>query len=222
MTIDYKSTINLPQTDFAMKADLAKREPAMLAQWERSERYAQIQKHAAHRPHMFVLHDGPPYANGAIHLGHAVNKILKDVVVKSKLMAGLRSPYVPGWDCHGLPIEVAVEKKVGKVGLKVDAAEFRKLCREYAAKQIDLQREDFKRLGVRPTINGTEPLLEAHVFDWDGDLYGKRIEVEFVKKIRNEEKFPDLGAMAQQISRDVSAARIILGVAERARAGVKL
>ncbi|HZX92813.1 MAG TPA: class I tRNA ligase family protein, partial [Rudaea sp.] len=148
MTTDYKGTINLPQTDFAMKADLAKREPAMLAQWEKGARYAQIQKHTAQRPHMFVLHDGPPYANGAIHLGHAVNKILKDVVVKSKLMAGLRSPYVPGWDCHGLPIEVAVEKKVGKVGVKVDAAEFRRLCREYASKQIDLQREDFKRLGV--------------------------------------------------------------------------
>ena len=148
MTTDYKSTINLPQTDFAMKADLAKREPAMLAAWEKSERYAQIQKHTAARKHAFILHDGPPYANGAIHLGHAVNKILKDVVVKSKLMAGFRSPYVPGWDCHGLPIEVAVEKKVGKVGQKVDAAEFRKLCREYATKQIDLQRTDFKRLGV--------------------------------------------------------------------------
>jgi isoleucyl-tRNA synthetase len=144
----YKSTINLPQTDFPMKADLARREPAMLADWEKKERYAQIQKHAATREHMFVLHDGPPYANGAIHLGHAVNKILKDVVVKSKLMAGYRSPYVPGWDCHGLPIEVAVEKKVGKVGQKVDAAEFRRLCREYATKQIDLQRTDFKRLGV--------------------------------------------------------------------------
>src|SRR5437868_1165837 len=144
----YKSTINLPQTDFPMKADLAKREPSMLADWEKKERYAQIQQRTADRPHMFVLHDGPPYANGAIHLGHAVNKILKDIVVKSKLMAGLRSPYVPGWDCHGLPIEVAVEKKVGKVGQKVDAAEFRKLCREYAAKQIDLQRADFKRLGV--------------------------------------------------------------------------
>jgi isoleucyl-tRNA synthetase len=148
VSIDYKSTINLPQTDFAMKADLPKREPGMLAEWENTARYAQIQKRTAARPHMFVLHDGPPYANGAIHLGHAVNKILKDVVVKSKLMAGLRSPYVPGWDCHGLPIEVAVEKKVGKVGHKVDAAEFRKLCREYATKQIDLQRTDFKRLGV--------------------------------------------------------------------------
>ena len=148
MTIDYKNTINLPQTDFAMKADLAKREPAMLAAWEKSDRYGEIQKRTAGRGHAFILHDGPPYANGVIHLGHAVNKILKDIVVKSKLMAGLRSPYVPGWDCHGLPIEVAVEKKVGKVGVKVDAAEFRKLCREYAAKQIDLQRTDFKRLGV--------------------------------------------------------------------------
>src|SRR5690242_12335821 len=144
----YKATINLPQTDFPMKADLARREPAMLADWDKRERYAQIQKRTANRERMFVLHDGPPYANGAIHLGHAVNKILKDVVVKSKLMAEYRSPYVPGWDCHGLPIEVAVEKKVGKVGQKVDAAEFRKLCREYATKQIDLQRADFKRLGV--------------------------------------------------------------------------
>ncbi len=144
----YKSTINLPQTDFAMKADLARREPAMVAQWEKSRRYEQIQERTAARQHMFVLHDGPPYANGAIHLGHAVNKILKDVVVKSKLLAGWRSPYVPGWDCHGLPIEVAVEKKVGKVGQKVDAAQFRRLCREYATKQIDLQRADFKRLGV--------------------------------------------------------------------------
>jgi len=148
MSIDYKNTINLPQTSFAMKADLAKREPGMLAEWEKVHRYQQIQERTAKREHAFILHDGPPYANGVIHLGHAVNKILKDIVVKSKLMSGLRSPYVPGWDCHGLPIEVAVEKKVGKVGQKVDANEFRKLCREYAAKQIDLQREDFKRLGV--------------------------------------------------------------------------
>ena len=148
MSNDYKNTIHLPQTAFAMKSDLPKREPGMLADWEKAKRYEQIQQRTAHREHAFILHDGPPYANGAIHLGHAVNKILKDIVVKSKLLAGKRSPYVPGWDCHGLPIEVAVEKKVGKVGQKVDAAEFRKLCREYAAKQIDLQRADFKRLGV--------------------------------------------------------------------------
>ncbi|MBS0211658.1 MAG: isoleucine--tRNA ligase [Proteobacteria bacterium] len=144
----YKGSINLPQTPFAMKADLPRREPGMLADWEKRDRYAALQQHTAAREHAFILHDGPPYANGAIHLGHAVNKILKDIVVRSKLLSGFRSPYVPGWDCHGLPIEIAVEKKHGKVGQKVDAATFRKLCREYAAKQIDLQRADFKRLGV--------------------------------------------------------------------------
>ncbi|MEO6688553.1 MAG: isoleucine--tRNA ligase [Dokdonella sp.] len=148
MSKDYKDTINLPKTDFAMKADLAKREPGMLAEWEKADRYGAIQSKTAQREHAFILHDGPPYANGVIHIGHAVNKILKDIVVKSKLLAGFRSPYVPGWDCHGLPIEIAVEKDVGKVGQKVDAVTFRQKCREYATKQIDLQRADFKRLGV--------------------------------------------------------------------------
>ncbi|HET7931928.1 MAG TPA: isoleucine--tRNA ligase [Rhodanobacteraceae bacterium] len=148
MSRDYKQTINLPTTDFAMKADLARREPAMLAEWETAQRYADLQAHTAQRDRAFILHDGPPYANGKIHLGHAVNKILKDLVVRSKLMAGFRSPYVPGWDCHGLPIEIAVEKKYGKVGQKIDAEAFRQHCREYAAQQIDLQRADFKRLGV--------------------------------------------------------------------------
>ena len=148
MTQDYKNTINLPQTAFPMRGDLPKREPGWLANWERVNRYAQIQEKAAGRDKVFVLHDGPPYANGAIHLGHAVNKVLKDVVVKSKLMAGYRAPYVPGWDCHGLPIEIAIEKKFGKAGDKLDAAAFRQKCREYAMAQIDLQRVDFKRLGV--------------------------------------------------------------------------
>ncbi|MBN8728482.1 MAG: isoleucine--tRNA ligase [Xanthomonadales bacterium] len=148
MSTDYKSTINLPKTGFAMKADLARREPAMLEAWEKARRYQQIQQHAAGRERAFILHDGPPYANGVIHIGHAVNKILKDIVVKSRLLSGYRSPYVPGWDCHGLPIEIAVEKEVGKVGQKVDAETFRQKCREYAARQIDLQRADFKRLGV--------------------------------------------------------------------------
>ncbi|WP_350016965.1 isoleucine--tRNA ligase [Rhodanobacter sp. IGA1.0] len=148
MTHDYKSTINLPQTDFPMRGDLPKREPGWLAEWERVGRYAQIQQKTAHRDSVFVLHDGPPYANGPIHIGHAVNKILKDIVVKSKLLAGQRAPYVPGWDCHGLPIEIAVEKKFGKPGDKLDAAAFRQKCREYAAEQVDTQRNDFKRLGV--------------------------------------------------------------------------
>ncbi|MFA7320075.1 MAG: isoleucine--tRNA ligase [Dokdonella sp.] len=148
MSKDYKNTINLPKTDFAMKANLAAREPGILADWYAKNRYEEIQKHSAGRKHAFILHDGPPYANGVIHIGHAVNKVLKDIVVKSKLMAGFRAPYVPGWDCHGLPIEIAVEKEFGKVGQKLDAAQFRQKCREYAAKQIDLQRADFKRLGV--------------------------------------------------------------------------
>jgi len=143
----YKSTIHLPATDFPMRGDLPKREPAMLARWEEEGLYAQLREHARGRP-QFVLHDGPPYANGSIHLGHAVNKILKDIIVKSKGMAGFDAPYIPGWDCHGLPIEIAIEKKWGKVGVKLDAVEFREKCREYANAQIDIQRRDFKRLGV--------------------------------------------------------------------------
>ncbi|MGA0265686.1 MAG: isoleucine--tRNA ligase [Lysobacterales bacterium] len=145
--MDYKKTINLPRTAFPMKANLANREPDMLKAWDAAGLYQKIQEHTAGRPR-FVLHDGPPYANGDIHIGHAVNKILKDVVVKSRLLAGFHSPYVPGWDCHGLPIELQVEKKVGKVGRKVDAATFREKCRAYARRQIDLQRKGFQRLGV--------------------------------------------------------------------------
>ena len=144
---DYKHTLNLPTTDFPMRGDLAKREPAMLEKWENAKVYHQLREFAAGRP-KFVLHDGPPYANGTIHIGHAVNKVLKDIIVKSKTLSGFDAPYVPGWDCHGLPIELKVEAKVGKAGVKVDAFEFRKECRAYAAEQVDLQRKDFKRLGV--------------------------------------------------------------------------
>ena len=144
---DYKHTINLPQTDFPMKADLAQREPAMVRAWEERGTYAKLRELARGRPR-FVLHDGPPYANGAIHIGHAVNKILKDIVVKSRSLDGFDSPYIPGWDCHGLPIELQVEKKHGRPGHKLDAQAFRAACRAYAHEQIDLQRADFKRLGV--------------------------------------------------------------------------
>ena len=143
----YKSTIHLPATEFPMRGDLPKREPDTLVRWEADGLYARIRAKAKGRP-TFVLHDGPPYANGSIHLGHAVNKILKDIIVKSKTLAGFDAPYVPGWDCHGLPIELAVEKKHGKVGVKLDAAQFRAKCREFANEQIDIQRRDFKRLGV--------------------------------------------------------------------------
>lgn len=144
----YKATLHLPATDFPMRGDLPKREPETLARWESEGLYQRIREKTGKRERSFVLHDGPPYANGAIHLGHAVNKVLKDAVVKSKLLAGFDAPYVPGWDCHGLPIEHQVEKAHGKVGDKLDAAQFRQKCREYAAEQIDLQRRDFKRLGV--------------------------------------------------------------------------
>ena len=144
---DYKRTVNLPQTDFPMKADLAGREPAQLERWAQQGIYARIRESCAGRS-PFVLHDGPPYANGAIHLGHAVNKILKDIVVKSRTMDGFDAPYLPGWDCHGLPIELAVEKKYGRPGQKLDAAGFRAACRAFATAQIDAQRADFKRLGI--------------------------------------------------------------------------
>ena len=144
---DYKSTINLPVTGFPMKADLAKREPEMLAAWERDDVYGKIRKVAKGRP-TFILTDGPPYANGALHLGHSLNKILKDIIVKSRTLDGYDAPYVPGWDCHGLPIEMQVEKTHGRVGQKINAKAFRAACREYALKQVDLQRSEFKRLGV--------------------------------------------------------------------------
>lgn len=144
--MDYKDTINLPQTDFPMKAALAQREPKMLANFQANKLYERIQQATAERP-TFILHDGPPYANGDIHLGHAVNKILKDFVVRARLLDGYRAPYVPGWDCHGLPIELQVEKKHGKVGRKIDAKTFRQKCREYAGTQIERQRVDFQRLG---------------------------------------------------------------------------
>ncbi|MBI5462141.1 MAG: isoleucine--tRNA ligase, partial [Gammaproteobacteria bacterium] len=144
---DYKDTLNLPNTDFPMKGNLANREPEMLAHWDSIGLYRLMREAGAGRPR-FVLHDGPPYANGEIHIGHAVNKILKDIIVKSKTLSGFDAPYVPGWDCHGLPIELNVEKKVGKAGRKIDHAGFRKACREYAAEQVAKQKADFIRLGV--------------------------------------------------------------------------
>src|SRR6186713_3700091 len=147
MAASYKETLNLPKTDFPMKANLATREPEILKIWDETRLYEQIQKARA-EGELFVLHDGPPFANGDVHMGTALNKILKDLVVKSKTLAGFRAPYVPGWDCHGLPIEVAIEKKFGRVGDKLDAAAFRQKCREYAQQQIAGQSRDFQRLGV--------------------------------------------------------------------------
>jgi isoleucyl-tRNA synthetase len=144
---DYKDTLNLPQTDFAMRGNLAQREPQMLKAWQQKDLYTMIRQAMAGRD-KFILHDGPPYANGDIHIGHAVNKVLKDIIVKSKTLSGFDAPYVPGWDCHGLPIELQVEKKIGKAGVAVAPDKFRAACRDYARKQVDGQREDFKRLGI--------------------------------------------------------------------------
>ena len=144
---DYKSTLNLPQTKFAMKANLAQREPQMLKRWQQDKLYEKIRQSRSGQP-KFILHDGPPYANGEIHIGHALNKILKDIIIKSKTLSGFDAPYIPGWDCHGLPIEHNVEKKVGKAGTKIDHKTFREKCRAYAQRQVDIQKKDFIRLGV--------------------------------------------------------------------------
>jgi isoleucyl-tRNA synthetase len=144
---DYKNTVNLPQTDFAMKADLSRREPEMQKWWDETDIYGELRRVAKGRPR-FALHDGPPYANGSIHIGHAANKILKDIIVKSQGLDGHDAPYIPGWDCHGLPIELQVEKKHGRVGQKLDARAFRAICRAYATEQVDIQRREFRRLGV--------------------------------------------------------------------------
>ncbi len=183
MSQDYKATLQLPATEFPMRGDLPKREPSILARWEEEGLYAKLRAHAAGRP-TFVLHDGPPYANGQIHLGHAVNKILKDIIVKSKHLAGFDAPYIPGWDCHGLPIEIAIEKKFGKVGVKLDAVEFRQKCREYAREQIDLQRRDFKRLGV--------------IGDWDNPY--KTLDFHFeANEIRALAKIVDNGHLSRGV-----------------------
>ncbi len=161
---DYKKTINLPQTDFPMKADLAQREISILKRWQDQDTYGVLRKLAKNRPR-FVLHDGPPYANGAIHIGHAVNKILKDIIVKARSLDGFDAPYIPGWDCHGLPIELAIEKKYGRPGHKLDVKSFRAECRKFAAEQVTQQREDFKRIGIlgdwENSYQTMEPAYEA-------------------------------------------------------------
>ena len=144
MTDETKYPLNLPETSFPMRGDLAKREPGWLKAWQDKKLYQRIRK-TRQGKQKFILHDGPPYANGDIHIGHAVNKILKDIIVKSKTLSGLDAPYVPGWDCHGLPIELMVEKQHGK---NIAPARFRELCREYAKEQIERQKKDFIRLGV--------------------------------------------------------------------------
>lgn len=144
---DYKNSLNLPQTEFPMKANLADREPQRLIHWQETALYQAIREARRGSPR-FILHDGPPYANGHLHCGHALNKILKDMIVKSKTISGFDAPFVPGWDCHGLPIEFNVEKKFGKAGAKISASAFRSKCRDYAKGQLEIQRSEFQRLGI--------------------------------------------------------------------------
>src|SRR5437588_12577097 len=164
--LERKPTLNLPKTAFSMKANLPQNEPKWLEKWEKMGIYGKIRESRKGRP-TYVLHDGPPYANGAIHEGHALNKSLKDFVVKSKTMAGFDSPYVPGWDCHGLPIENKVDEKLGRKKLEMEPLALRKACREYAEQFVELHRSPFKRSGVRgrweePYLT-TSPQYEAMI-----------------------------------------------------------
>src|SRR5688572_25254526 len=182
MSQNYKDTLNLPKTDFPMKANLAAREPEMVKAWEETRLYEQIQKARA-GAELFVLHDGPPFANGDVHMGTALNKILKDLVVKSKTMAGFRAPYVPGWDCHGLPIEYKVVKETRGLA----PVEVRKRCEAFARKFIDIQREQFKRLGVtgdweRPYLT-LDPGYEAEILRAFAVLVEKGLVYESKKSV---------------------------------------
>src|SRR5213594_2294642 len=184
--MDYKATLNLPRTEFPMKANLPQREPELLAWWERERLYERIQEAGRGRP-LSVLHDGPPYANGRIHIGHALNKILKDIIVKSKTMAGYRAPYVPGWDCHGLPIEHQVLKELGDKKKGLDTLSIRKLCREYAEKYFRIQRDEFKRLGVlgdwdRPYLT-MDPSYEATILREFGKFVAKDVVYKGLKPV---------------------------------------
>ena len=163
---DFKKTLNLPQTTFAMKANLPQNEPKRLENWQSIDIYRLIREKTKGRP-KFVLHDGPPYANGRIHTGHALNKVLKDIIVKSRTMMGFDSPYVPGWDCHGLPIESAVDKDLGSKKKEMSPGDFRRACRQFAAKYVDLQREDFVRLGIFG--DWSNPYMTM-AFDFEADI----------------------------------------------------
>src|SRR4249920_2707554 len=178
--MDYKDTLNLPKTDFPMRGNLPQNEPKQVEKWDKDGTYFEILKTNQGAPR-FILHDGPPYANGNIHIGHALNKILKDIIVKYQSMTGHCAPYVPGWDCHGLPIELQVEKNLGRAKkLALSKAEIRQLCKEYAEKYISIQREEFKRLGV--------------LGDWDKPY--RTLEPQYeAQEVRELGKFVATGAL---------------------------
>jgi isoleucyl-tRNA synthetase len=179
--MEYKKTLNLPHTDFPMRANLPKKEPTLLKLWDDMDLDSQIHKKSQGKP-KYILHDGPPYANGNIHLGHVLNKVLKDIINRYHTMAGYDVPYVPGWDTHGLPIEQQVIKNLKVDRHKLGAVEFRRLCREYALKYVDIQRKEFQRLGVMGdwddpylTLNPAYEAVQIGVF-------GKMAECGFIYK----------------------------------------
>src|SRR5262252_7261215 len=184
---DYKPTLNLPRTDFPMKADLPRREPGRLAFWSAVRVEEKLRQARRGRP-KFILHDGPPYANGHLHLGTSMNKILKDVVVRSHSMMDLDSPYVPGWDCHGLPIEQRVDKQLGAKKRDMDAVAIRAACREYANRFIEIQRQEFKRLGVGGEWDNPyttmSPGYEATIARALGEFYKKDLLFRDLKSVR--------------------------------------
>ena len=186
-TADYKATLNLPKTGFPMKADLPGREPLRLAAWDEMNLEDAIRATCAGRPR-FVLHDGPPYANGNIHIGHTLNKVLKDFIVRSRTMLGFDSPYVPGWDCHGLPIERKVDTELGSKKRGMSVVEIRRACREYANRYIDIQREEFRRLGVGGRWNHPyttmSPDYEAEIARAFGEFYAKGLVYQALKSVR--------------------------------------
>ena len=184
---DYKSTLNLPRTDFPMKADLSRREPERQKAWVEMRLEEKIRAASLGRP-KFILHDGPPYANGHLHMGHALNKTLKDLVVRSRTMMGFDAPYVPGWDCHGLPIEKQVDKKLGSKKREMDVLAVRKACREFASQFIDIQREEFRRLSIgglwdRPYTT-MSPAYEAEIARAFGQFYRKDLVTQALKSVR--------------------------------------
>src|SRR6266540_374285 len=184
---DYKATMNLPKTGFPMKADLPRREPQQLAAWDTMGLEAAIRRACAGRPR-FILHDGPPYANGNIHIGHVMNKVLKDLIVRSRTMMGFDAPYVPGFDCHGLPIEKQVDKKLGSKKREMDAVAIRKACREYAAKFIEIQSAEFRRLGVGGLLDRFYSTMslsyEAETARTFGEFYKRNLVYQALKSVR--------------------------------------
>jgi len=177
--VDYAGMLNLPKTSFKMKANLAQKEPITLRDWNKANIY---EKSLKEDKGYFILHDGPPYANGNIHIGHALNKVLKDIILKYKRLRGYNAPYIPGWDTHGLPIEQALANAEGVDRKKLSIAEFRKLCAEYALRQVDNQRAEFKRLGVTGTWDNPYLTLQPEFEAEQIRVFGKMAENGYIYK----------------------------------------